>query len=133
MRARKMIEERIDHPSSVLPNRTTRAAEFGAQLMHMAEPYGVEAIAIGSLPGGTTAFPFREWSPPLAPRVAFGLFPNVTYLFFATDADHERRYVVCDTEARRDEEISRAGPGFAFVMGVGANSRQQMGAIFFRS
>ena len=107
-----------------------RAAEFGVLLMHMAEPYGVEAIAIGSLPSNLSAFPFCENVPaPLQPRLAFGWRPETTHFFFATSMEDEIRHVVCRSDAHRDAEMSCAGPGFAFPIGGGA----ARGAIFFGS
>lgn len=112
--------------------KTLQPVEFGALVMEMAEPYGVEAIAIGRLPKIDARFPLRASSPAsFAPRVAPGSLSNTTHFFFATDADTGIWHMVCDNVARRDEEIARAGAGVAFVTGGAAQDGETRGAIFF--
>jgi DNA-binding CsgD family transcriptional regulator len=105
------------------------AAELGATLISMAEPLGVETIAIGCLPATLPASVDRQQPlhPCLGAQRVFGWFSNTThFLFRAPDGGSDHK-VLASTAAR--DEIARAGPGLAFKIAPGGDRSQ--GVIFF--
>jgi DNA-binding CsgD family transcriptional regulator len=107
--------------------------EFGADLLKMAHPKGVGAVAIGGLPAAFPTSPLHEGLPIhlcTSARRAFGRFAGRTHFFSRSVQDpDEVRHVVCDAQTGRDGEILRAGAGLSFVVDERDGRRQ--GVIFF--
>jgi DNA-binding CsgD family transcriptional regulator len=118
-------------PESASPGESVSASDFGAILLKMTSPFGVEAIAVGSLPAGFPVFFERQAPvhPCLGAQRIFGWFANRTHLFVRGDDEDESDYILCEDAARRDAEIPKLGPGLAFAIAPGDTRRQ--GAIFF--
>jgi DNA-binding CsgD family transcriptional regulator len=109
---------------------TATAADLGAELLRMAEPFGVETIAIGCLPATVPAAVARQepLHPCLGAQRVFGWFSYNTY-FLARAPDGGTGHKVLASAAARDAEIGRAGPGLCFKIAPGGDRSQ--GVIFF--
>jgi len=107
--------------------------EFGAGLLKMAHPKGVETVAIGGLPAAFPTSPLHEALPIhlcSSARRAFGWFAGRTHFFSRREGSPVKiRHVVCDAQGGRDGEILRAGAGLSFVLDERDGRRQ--GVIFF--
>lgn len=135
MRDKKDLELMKSDPDADASEKQAAAFEFGAALLAMTASYGVEALAIGSLPHGDNAFPIREQSPSTIaePRLLPVCSKEVTHLFLKTKPGNEVRHVICSTAGRRDEEIALAGKGLAVIICGDDGDLKRKGVIFFGS
>jgi DNA-binding CsgD family transcriptional regulator len=117
-------------PETAVPGERVSITDFGTILLQMAEPFGVDAIAVGGLPPGfPTCFERQAPAHPcLGAQRIFGWFGNRTHLFVKS-SDEGYAYKLFDAAGSRDAELSGLGPGLAFAIAPGDTRRQ--GAIFF--
>jgi hypothetical protein len=124
------LQTGLFRPEAVNPSETVSIADFGATVLKMAEPFGVDAVAIGSLPEGFPASVERQAPvhPCLGAQRVFGQFSSTTHVF-VKGPDDQISHIDCKNAVRREAAIAPLGPGLAFLIAPGETRRQ--GAIFF--
>jgi LuxR family quorum sensing-dependent transcriptional regulator len=118
-------------PETAVSADPISVSDFGDILLEMCDPFGVGAVAVGSLPPDVpTCFERQAPAHPcLGAQRIFGWFGNRTHLFVRGDVGEAGAYRLYDGSRSRDEELSRLGPGLAFAIAPGDTRRQ--GAVFY--